>query len=688
MPSNPFVDKVEDRLRTMSLAKQPFSEKVTGIQQLLYVHSPWIVSGEAFGEPVRLPTLHDVIRAFVERYMQDYPEAVLIPKEGADPELVKAKQAYLDTIKRSVYEKTMRRMRLEDMISYGIAFSGVEYVKNVKEYGEAGKKTKKTLFDNICSTYIDPRDFFVDDAALKLHDETGQKGARDVIHKRIIPESTFDLLVKEQGWKIPDGLSTVPWWQASGYDEKSLTDQETREKYNTKVYKVFEYQNCETDEYGIVANGKEMYKNSLYACKGTTRLAVVDDQYEPRNDSIWGTSLAELLAPHIYLRDTLINLEIMNLKLTLQPVLAVSGDFGFNAAKHLVQPGGVWQAGGSLQGKVADSIHPIISGNPNTNFYQFHQVLQSEMSITSRIDTRSLEYYKNKTKYETQVQQESSNLHVAVIQSINEIESEAIRTKIMLDVMETFVTYQNEDGVDRTGEIIDYTVDQEDGKAPKFTAKAGAKNHFKLTPEIINAKCEVDVIDKRGMEITKQERVGRLTQVLPMIMNAAAIDPTVNQEISISALVKDYLRDIGVDNEGVFKGSADYEDTINMYRQEIIYGNKVDVPEETRDESLDRFNMLVTMRQNGFYSGEKKTVILWKDWSQKVKDAWNYHFEKTKESIQRVRVGEKKEQAPVPGAPQAQDPLLTGNGAQPNYVNNTPKVPGADPSLLSVQAPQ
>lgn len=679
-----FVERVEDRLHSMSIAKQPFSEKIVGIQQLLYVHAPWIVSGESFSEPVRLPTLHDVIRAFVERYMQNYPEAVLIPREGADPELVKAKQAYLDTRKRSVYEKTMRRMRLEDMCTYGLAISGVEYLKDVKSIG--GKEVTK--FDDVGSTYVDPRDFFWDDACMKLHDEAGQRGARDVIHKRLIPESTFNLLVKKNGWTVPDGLTTVPWWQASGYDEKSMTDQEIMEKYATQVYKVFEYQNGETDEYGIIANGKQVFKGSLYECKGTEGISYVDDQYEPRNDSVAGTSMAELLAPHIYLRDTLINLEIMNLKLTLQPVLAVSGDFGFNAAKHIVQPGGVWQAGGSMQGKVADSIHPVIAGNPNTNFYQFHQVLQSEMSVTSRIDTRSLEYYKNKTKYETQVQQESSNLHVAVIQSVNEIESEAIRTKLMLQVMEAFLEDRTEDGVERTAEIVGYIADQEDGKAPRFHPKAGHKDRFKMTRDIIDAKCDVDVIDKRGMEMADSEVVGRLTQVLPMIMNAAAVDPEVAKDISIPALIKMYLKKIKVDDETVFKGSADYEDTINLYREEIILGNKVEVPDEPRKDSIARYHMLVNMRQDGYYDGS--SVVKYAEWKPVTKDAWQYHMDATIASIMRPRTGVKTPEAPVPveGAPTAADPLLTANGAQPNYVNNTPKVPGADPALMTAQPTQ
>jgi uncharacterized membrane protein YkgB len=54
--------------------------------------------------------------------------------------------------------------------------------------------------------------------------------------------------------------------------------------------------------------------------------------------------------------------------------------------------------------KEADNIQPLVSGNPNTNFYNFHNLLDNKYTITSRSDIRSLEDVQNKTATEVMTQ--------------------------------------------------------------------------------------------------------------------------------------------------------------------------------------------------------------------------------------------------------------------------------------------
>ncbi|HSQ50507.1 MAG TPA: hypothetical protein VLL94_04490, partial [Nitrospiraceae bacterium] len=339
------------------------------------------------------------------------------------------------------------------------------------------------------------------EAANKLHDELMIDGARDVILRDQIPLSTFKEIAGKNGW-IKEAM-TDSWFQTEGGDYLVTNQRETNEKTPVNTVKLYQYMNVHEDLYIVVANKRTIYEGSISKDFGTYCFPLADYTFEPRNDSYWGNNLAQLIAPHIYLKDTLINLEIMNLKLTLQPVLAVSGDFGFNRKLHKIQPGGVWQAQSSDGGKIGDKIVPVVAGNPNTKVYDMLQNVNSELTITARSDIRSLEYNKSDTATGIVAQDRSMNVHNETVESLNEIEGEAKVFEIMNDQMIAFMDEKNDDKRARKVPIKGYVAIRNDAGV-EFMEKSGYEDIFELSERMIN--CEVDIEESRHIA---RRRTGR-----------------------------------------------------------------------------------------------------------------------------------------------------------------------------------
>lgn len=628
-----FAQFVEARFVAMAYAKQPIREIWQGTQDLYYCNDlEWIVKGEGFERPVRFPTLRDFIKSLVDVFMKDPPEVLLNPLGDRTPEkenLIIGKRAYYNERMTSLHEKRVRRQVVEDMFFYGKGFRKYSYFNITKNYD----KDEINLFNHVASQRLDPRHFFVDEMATVLHDETRVEGARDTIYRAIVSPSYFYMLcqINQDRWSNSGGIEPENYFSVYGLDYITTNSRETVEKTPLRVMKIYEYENIEQDIYALVVNGQTIYQNSLKKEKGVTCLSTADYTFEPRNDSYWGNNLALLIAPHIYLKDTIFNLELLNLKLTLQPVVAVSGDFGYDPASHLIQPGGVWQAGGKLNGKISDSISPVIFGNPNTKSWDMLQDVNSELSITTRTDLRTLEFYPNKTATETLRQNQAMNAHNETVESITEVESEGIGAKIFLQIMEEFMQEKDEKGDSRQVNIKDYVVTKKDDM-PTFIKKAGAESSFLLTKSMIEAKAEVKVIDSRKAIAQNVEKLGRIMQALPLVGNMAQLDPGVLKKLDVAGLIQQLIENVGLDLERSFRDYDDLYDEFALTKEELLLGHHIDVPEdESRAESLARIKYFGAMLKN-----------LKKDLSQTQVMAIQYHLDKAQENFLRNHLDRKR----------------------------------------------
>lgn len=585
--------RVETRFWAMSYAKNPRLSVWDGVQRLYYCNDwDWILKGEDFHGAVRFPTLRDLIMALTDKYMEDVPEAELLPYGDEDAHLLTAKRAYLEYIQSSPHYKKVRRMAVQDMFFSGEGFIRQGFFDIRKQLGEK----ERVLYRDVGVNYVNYRNMFVDDAALTLHDPLAHMGARDVIIRTQVPYSRYiQEIAPRYGFKT-QGVMAQPFIETLGVDYTVTNSREVTEKAHVKMVKLYEYENIETDEYIVVANGHTVFKGSLYECRGVSRFDLANYKFEPRNDSFWGQCLGELLAPHIYAKDTIFNLELMNLKLSLQPILAISGDFGYNPRTHVLQPGGVWTAGSKLQGKIGDNIQPIVSGNSNTSAYQMLGKISEETTITSRANVQSLEYASQQTATQTLEVSQSQNAHSARISAINEIEAETVIAENILDIMARFMTTEEDEGVPkRSIPIKNKKVRQGEDGDTMFFEKSGYDDTFFLTDKIIDIPVRVRVVDKRSQNVLKSQQMGRIMQLIPMVTNVMQADPEVAERISIMGLIEQAVDAIGLEHHKTFKENQDlYEDEFELLREEIILGNVVQLPpDESRKQSMHRMNFLL-----------------------------------------------------------------------------------------------
>lgn len=616
--------RVAQRFYPMSLSKQNRRDVWQGVQSLYYCDDwSWIVQGGSdWNMNVRFPTLRDVTKSLTDVFMANPPEVVIDPRFKDDEMLVRGKKAYLEGIASSIHEKKVRRKVIEDMFFYGVGFRIPVYMDLEQEYPDP-RNTKKMqnicIYKDVASYRADPRDIFIDETANQMHDALKQ-GARDAIWRETIPYSTFLQKYGDESVFSIKGVTPVSWIEALGTDYLAMNTREIMEKSQANVVKMYHYFNQETDEYTIIANYQTIFQGSLFLTKGTRAIPIVDYMFEKRNDSYWGQSLGELIAPHIYAKDTIFNLEMLNLKLTLQPVLAVSGDFGWNPRVHKLQPGAVWTSGGSLQGRLADHMQPIIAGNSNTRSFEMLQTLKGEMSVTSRTDVNNLQFEGGKTATEVLNQSQSMQSHNDTIEVIAEIESESILYTLWDQQMRVFMDEFTEKDLKRRVKIKNYMVSETPERGARFMEQQGYEDMFHLSKEMIDVECDITVKDKRGDKVAKAEKMGRMMQALPVIGNLAQLDPQIMGTINFSYILEEMISGLDLDPMKAFKDKSQYLDEYQMVREEILLGNKVDVPDETRAQSLERLRWLVAMKEN-------------QDLDDSQMLAWQFHLQGTMANI-------------------------------------------------------
>lgn len=679
---DPFAAFVEDRYYKMSYAKQPIRQVWQGTQDLYYANDwEWIVSGEDFNRPVRFPTLRDFIKSLTDIFMQNPPDIELKEKFEEDKHLVKGKKAYIDYLKDSIHEKSIRRQCFEDMFFYGKGFREASYWQVKKNLN--GKD--ECVFDDVATRRLDPRNVFVDENANRMHDALRLDGARDMIIRETIPYSTYLQMADAYGWTAE--IEPENYFALKGMDYLVSNSRELQEKTPNMVVKLYKYLNQEEDIYGIVANGVSVSENSMKKALGTSRFNVIDYTYEYRNDSYWSNTLAQLIAPHIYLKDTTFNLKIMNMKLLLQPVIAVSNDFGFNRKIHVIQPGGVWQAQAFDQGKIQDKVMPLVTGNINTGAEEMLQTINSELTVTTRSDLRSLEFYKKKTATEVMAQGQSQNAHNETVESVNEIEAEAILYELVLEIMNEFMDEKNKEGLRRRIPIKDYAVIKNDSGA-EFVKHVGYDDVFELTKDMIDADAKILVIDKRSKVAQNAEKMGRILQAVPLIANIAQLNPEALVKVNFLGILEQVVESVGMDVDRSFMDDASlYEDEFQNLGEEILLGHNVLIPDkESRADSMKRLKFLLAFKKGN-------------DLKPFQKKAFDFHLDKTMKNItadHSMDAMEKRGKKVTPdGMPVAGQPAM----GQPNMPNmskptgpNTGKgvmnVPQVDERLTKSTAPE
>lgn len=639
-----FARFVERRFWSMTFDRNRWYERAKRVTPLYDVYKDWLLDGENFEKAVRFPTLRDVNKALIDEILRNPPEAELEPDMGENPQRAQALQFKVNDIKNNIYEKRTQEDCLNDMLYWGEGFRMTNYYD--VSYFDEDEQKKVTIFNDVGTERIDPRKVYLDESPARyLWDPKKRDIKRDAIIKYIMPRTTFiDMMQEREGVVNLDAVS-VNSRPLTG-DEETPTTEESITHINSENRNVnaYLYFNQEEQMYGMVANGVTVIEPRTIP-NDHHRIPIVNYKFERRRDDVfYGISLAELLAPHIYLQDTLLNLEIMGQKLRLMTPMLMDSDLGYNRKVHKMHPRAVWKLN-PLPGKtIQQSVMPMQFGQGDPVGWQnLNNLVESQTTITSGIDRRSLFLSPGELATQTAFKNQSLQKRVNALIFSNEIEAEGQLTELLISDIKQYLPEQidaekngNQIKQFRKVQASGYIVEQNADGDAQFIPSQGTTSYFDLTPEAIDVKVNVKVRNKRERVLLQEAKSARILQFLPVASNivsvAAQQDPSIMQKLDFAGMIEQAAEALDMDLSRTIKDDSYSEhDGINREHLAMFMGMDVPVPaNETYEQTLshkEQHERLRFIYRDGRLTNEETAA--WKGMSPIAKEKWTAHYTET-----------------------------------------------------------
>lgn len=658
-----FAQFVERRFYSMSHSRNTWYQRTQKVNVLWDVYKDWLLDGENFEKAVRFPTLRDVGQALIDEILKSPPQATLEAENGENPHRAQALEFILEDILDSPDEKVVQRDCLNDMIYTGEGYRLINYYDIERQDGD---KTV-TLFNNVGSERIDPVQVYLDESGRYLWNPKRKNIKRDAIIKFKMPRTTFIDEFQEREGVI--NLDTI------GTNEKPLsgdmttpTTEETNERgFQNREVIGYIYYNQEEQIYGVVANRVTVIPPRTIQNKHY-RIPLVNYKFQKRNDdTFYGISLAELIAPHIYAQDTLFNLELMGQKLRLMSPMIMDSDLGYNRKIHKMHPKAVWKLNVPPGRNLQQSIFPVqFAQNDSNGFYNMNNYIESMFTITSGIDRRSLFLSPGELATQTALKNQSMQKRVNSLVYSNEIEAEAQLVELMVSDIKQYLPQKVKmikDGTEmkrhRKVKVEGYVVKQNADGDARFEPSQGNDSYFAVTPESVDVSVRVKVRSVRQKVALQEMKTARLLQFLPIVSNITSVLAQTNPEmlgkIDFAGIIEQLAESLDMDLSKTLKDESTASfDNINREHMAMNMGLEVPVPpEETFEQSLQHKKQHEQLRfvfRNGKITNEETQI--WKGMSKIAKRRWQEHYIATLENIKNKVLSELSERK-EPQMPQA-----------------------------------
>jgi len=595
---------VKQRFMDMAQAKSQMDNKIQLIKDLYEVYEAHLTTGEEWNAPYRLPELFGAVQRKYADMLDNLPEARVRATRERSKDFAIVQQATLDSVERTGNAIREKGKAIFSAVLYGtgVLFEGYARVRRqISEVGDdmftpSGKKVMRTLYDGLASESVDIRDFFIDETATVFYDETGIMGARDCCRRRIYAYSTF--MERFKSFKNIDAVVPGAWdsgW--AGFLKNPFPKESDEQKLMGKYVTVLEYWNVELDVVIIVANGIEVYSGANPFQHKRLPFALYYNYR--RDDSVWGISEAEILAPFIYAKEELTNLAILDNKLALQPALAVSGDVLFNTEENELQPGAIFTLRGLNGGKVGDAITPLRFGDMPQSTFELLKKLDDLQIIATGDDINALYSSPDQLATQTLSKREVAQKRIRSLVVQNSTESERNRVQMRLSNVLQFYCkpYQNIEGrvVNRRIRIEGYQVLQEnDETKPEFVQAYGAQSYFTLNSSSVGNMdgVEIEIVDAKLDEDLKKERMDDFLRLLELLSTVGPMSPQLLQDMDMGAFLREIIKELGLDTSEIFPmpaGETD-EDDIDIELEMVRFGVKPPINEDNDPlRSLERY---------------------------------------------------------------------------------------------------
>lgn len=702
------INFCRERYVYMSNSRSIVQNKWLLAKELYEIFEYQLQQGEVWNAPYRFPLLFGAIQRKASELIYNLPEVRVHSTKQSAVDFAVASQATLDHTERLGNTLREKVRAIYDTLLYGtgIIYEGyaiqTKWVTPITDETEDedalllkdGEKKLITYYNGVVSERVDPRDFLIDDQALIFYDETGIQGARDCFRRRYYPYSTFMEQFKD--FKNIDKVVPVAWGTDFFGLSKLPFPKETQEqKMVSRWVILYEYWNTELDMVELIANDQEIFFGSNpFKHK---RLPFTIYYNYRRDDSCWGISETEIQAPFIFAQEEIMNLQILDEKLKLQPAMAVSGDITFNAEENELQPGAIFRLRGLNGGKVGDAIAPLNFGRTDDSGMDFLQKLEDTQIAVTGDDTRALYENPDQLATQTMAKQQTAQKRIRSNVMQNTIESERSRVTMRLSNIVQFYAkpYQNINGdVEyRRIRIEGYSVKQDDDETkPVFEQQYGLVSNFSLNPQALGdgQGIEIEIIDAIMEDNIKQNEIQDMMTLLGDVTNLLSLPQgqQVAQQVNVIGIIKQVAKKMNVDYDEIFPMplNKDGEDEIDMELQLVMMGVVPDPdPNIDPQQSLRRY--IKYMKSKIYEQSSAKSKLALQQLIQSTL-AYAQTYTKNRLAVMRAFNAQSLGQANMaqpPGAPQNGSGPSTP-GMAPGGVP-TPSSTGPDQASTAVPGP-
>ena len=337
-----------------------------------------------YNPPTMYTTVNDVAHEIIAAFDG---KIEIVPKiDGVKSDLYKKLQyAYNQSI-YDINTQFEREKAIKDACDYriGVIFEG--YL----DKGERGK------FEGLITESVDPRDFFIDDAAQVWYDPVGLRGARDCIRRRWVKVSDLKEAFKNDKYnqkavkEVYDGMADKvnPNNSTGDHVRREVMTTETSlisiDHYSNGVIEVLEYWTC--DKLVIVFNGYnvdpiydgenpyEMLPFAVYSVMAT-------------GETMYPPSINELVAPMIQRKIILKNLMYISSKLNQIPIIYADESTDLIEGEE-IKPG---VRNVRLDGQdIRQKIQQLTLGGVSSSAQYMDQLLEDDLIEASKNDPKAI----------------------------------------------------------------------------------------------------------------------------------------------------------------------------------------------------------------------------------------------------------------------------------------------------------
>lgn len=541
-----------------------------------------------FNLPYRSGTFSELVLGWVDEISENFPEVSLTGNTEKDREAnekAKGIERVLATMDENNGGNAAKLERAEDTAVFG---TGILMERFNKDLVDANGKT-----ENLESVRIDPRDFFIDEAATKI------ENARDCCVRSRLTKSEF-----LETYKDFAGIENVKFVQQTA---KGTTMQDGSVKYfsadeiregrddasNVYYVVVYDYWNRGSGKRIVVANDTVIHEEDIFDLDFSV------DYYIKWNTSFWGVGIIQKTAPEVFALDVYTELAFRNAKMAMQPVIVGDAGAGFHTGLK-VAPGAIWVLPELGDKKIQDSFEQIRLGGIPGEFFSFDQKLQDNLTKSSRLDQRSLMANPSELATQTVSKKESGQKRVRGVVRRTMWSAESRRMKIRVRLFKKYIVPLN-----RSYEIKGYFVLRGDSENPTFIREPMASGNFKPSLKNTDVEITISVVDaNKKKELGAKERE-ELSVALNSAITAVQVDPKVAEKLNLIGFFEMYFEALGIDKSRIYheyKGRG--EDEIEDEHLFLGMGAVVNLPEgESRKTSF-----LHIKQHRDFFQKEAKNL--------------------------------------------------------------------------------